>query len=75
MGELSSALWGVLASPEGSMGLPGIPVAPVLGAVGTEFPLIKLFKPECHSTSWGGLRSADHCTGMELIRELSLPQL
>lgn len=26
------------------MGLPGIPVAPVVGAVGTELPLIKLFK-------------------------------
>lgn len=44
MGELSSALWGVLASPEGSMGLPSIPVAPVMGAVSTELPLIKLFK-------------------------------
>lgn len=44
MGEPSSALWGVLPSPEGSMGLPGFPTAPAVGAVGTELPLIKLFK-------------------------------
>lgn len=44
MGELSSVFWGVLASPEGSTGLPGSHTAPVGGAVGTELPLIKLFK-------------------------------
>lgn len=35
---------GVLASPGDSVGLHGIPTAPMVGAAGAELPLIKLFK-------------------------------